>query len=485
MKITKESHMKKVIVMALFAFLSLGIVACQGETTTGPNTAITTETPDPVTIKYAAWNLGAIDSETNLERLMLQAFVEKYPWITVQIVERPKVPSPDGTGEVDQNWNEFLGANAARGTLPDVFFTDSVETTIMNDWSLDIASIALEDSEYLNISADLRNAANFGGKIMALPYAVYYFGYFINKTLFDDLNADVPEFEDTWTEFAAKVLDVANQNVTTGNGIAGISSVDRLLEWYPAQLNEDLGWFTYDGSRLHLDGSEFETTLSMYNSLMQNKALVFDALTPDEKNDAFGTTQTWETSKLAAFWEYTPVIGSMLDHAFDVDFIGTPGTEDSHKIPVVLDLMCISSQTQHPEAAYLLAKWMSFGKEGYLKRIDISDNVEGVVALNMTPLQPDSDLLDAFFGIYTTFTEFRKLVQHDSFIIEPNKYVPGYIKARWTGVFNASTNLGEVFDRVRNGEMNYADVKTIWNQKANAELTAAHNAVNNKLGVSG
>jgi len=105
--------------------------------------------------------------------------------------------------------------------------------------------------------------------------------------------------------------------------------------------------------------------------------------------------------------------------------------------------------------------------------------------LNMTPLQPDSDLLDAFFGIYTTFTEFRKLVQHDSFIIEPNKYVPGYIKARWTGVFNASTNLGEVFDRVRNGEMNYADVKTIWNQKANAELTAAHNAVNNKLGVSG
>ncbi len=495
--------MKRILTLALIAIFTLGITACTGESTTlmtsttvtttatGDSTLTTisstspatTESHDPVTVSYAAWNLGAIDSTTNLERLMLQAFVEEYPWITVQIVERPKVPSSDGTGEVDQNWNEFLGANAARGTLPDVYFTDSVETTIMNSWSLDVATIALEDPEYLNIASDLRNAANFGGKIMALPYAVYYFGYFINKTLFDEMNGDLPVFEDTWNEFSAKVLDIANQNVTTGNGIAGISGVDRLLEWFPAQLNADLGWYTYDGSILHLDGTEFETTLSMYNTLMQNKSLVFDALTADEKNAAFGTTATWEASKLAAFWEYTPVIGSMLDHDFDVDFIGTPGTDVAHKIPVVLDLMCLSSQTEHPQEAYLLAKWMSFGKDGYLKRIDISSNVEGVVALNMTPLQPDEDLLDAFFGIYDTFTEFRKVVEHDSYIIEPNKYVPGYIKARWTGVFNATTNLGQVFDLVRTGEMNYADIKTIWNEKANAELSAAQTAVLEKLGV--
>jgi hypothetical protein len=251
----------------------------------------------------------------------------------------------------------------------------------------------------------------------------------------------LPAFEDTWDEFTAKVGDIANQNVTTGNGIAGISGVDRLLEWFPAQLDAELGWYTYDGSALHLDETEFETTLAMYNALMQNKTLVFDALDADEKNAAFGTTATWESSKLAAFWEYTPVIGSMLDHDFDVDFIGTPGTDEAHKIPVVLDLMCISSQADDPEEAYLLAKWMSFGKDGYLKRIEISSTVEGVVALNMTPLQPDSDLLDAFFGIYDTFTEFRKVVEHDSYIIEPNKYVPGYIKARWTGVFNATINL--------------------------------------------
>ncbi|HRY77304.1 MAG TPA: hypothetical protein P5154_00895 [Candidatus Izemoplasmatales bacterium] len=476
--------MKKILSFAfltLFAFLLAG---CQTESTT-TTSGITTVSHDPVTITYAAWNLGPVDSTTNLERLMLAAFEAEYPWINVEITERPKVPSNDGISEVDQNWNEFLGANAARGTLPDVFFTDSVETTIMNDWSMDITDIVQADPEYLAISSDLRNAANYGGKIMAMPYAVYYFGYFINKTLFEEQNGDLPVFEDTWTEFAAKVGDVASQTVTTGNGIAGICGVDRLLEWFPAQLNPDLGWYTFDGRNLHLDGTEFETTLSMYRTLMADKALVYDALSAEEKMAAFGTTGTWETSKLAAYWEYTPIIGSMTEETlgFEVDFIGTPGTDASHKIPVVLDLMCLSSQTDHPEEAYLLAKWMSHGSQGYLKRIELSTTVEGVTPLNMTPLQPNETLLDAFFGIYDTFVEFRKVVEYDDYLIEPNKYVPGYIDARWNGVYNATTTLGQVFTSVLNGEMNYADIKTVWNQKANAELNSAIGAVLEKLGV--
>lgn len=496
--------MKKILSLSLVLLGCLAFVAC-GETTTTATTtgtaasvtttsgtASTTTTTttatvshEPVTLTYAAWNLGAIDNTTNLERLMLDAFEVQYPWITVEILERPKVPSPDGTSEIDQNWNEFLGANAARGTLPDVYFTDSVETTIMNDWSLDVKAIAEADPEFMNISADLRTAAEYGGHLMALPYAVYYFGYYINKTLFEENNGDLPTFEDTWDQFAAKVADVANQNVTTGTGIAGICGIDRMLEWYPAQLNPDLGWYTYDGTSLHLDGAEFETTLLTYNALMANKSLVYDALTSDEKMAAFGTTGTWETSQLAAYWEYTPIIASMLDTGFEVDFIGTPGTSASHKIPVILDLMCLASTTEHPEEAYLLAKWMSFGKAGYLKRIELSTTVEGIQELNMTPLQPDAELLDAFFGIYTTFTEFRKVVEYDDYLIEPNKYVPGYIDARWNGVFNATTTLGQVFDGVRTGTMNYADVKTIWNQKANKCLSDARAAVFEHLGVIG
>ena len=452
--------------------------------TTTPPTTQTTTPPQPVTITYAAWNLGPAQSENpNLERLMIQAFMQRYPWITVNIVERPKIPDPSGTSEIDQNWNEFLAARAAQGILPDVYFTDSTETIIMNNWVRDMSSIALSDPEFLNVASDIRNAANYGGKLMALPYAVYYFGYFINKTIFDESNADAPTFEDTWDEFTSKIKDVAVQNVTDGTGIAGLLGTDRLLEWFPAQLNSNLGWYTYDGSLLNLNGTEFEQTLQMYITLMQDKSYVYDALTAEEKTAAFNTTDAWGSSKLAAYWEYTPIIGSMLNYDFDIDFIGTPGTQDNHRIPVIIDLMGISSQTQNPEAAYLLAKWMSFGKEGYLKRIELSTTVQGVNALNMTPLQQDVELLDAFFGIYSSFTEFRKVVSHDSYILEPNKHVPGYIEARWKANYDVTQTVGQVFDKVRSGVLSYADVKNTWNSIANNELTLARNAVYRKLGV--
>ncbi|MDD4070607.1 MAG: extracellular solute-binding protein, partial [Candidatus Izemoplasmatales bacterium] len=389
--------MKKMLSLFLFTLLVLGFVGCQStsSSTTGNSSTTTdnsgsassstqtTEMPDPVTITYAAWNLGAVDS-VNLERLMLEAFEEEYPWITVEIIERPKVTDPSGTSEIDQNWNEFLGARASRGTLPDVYFTDSVETTIMNSWSRDMSDIAYDDPEFMNVSEDLREAANFNGKLMALPYAVYYFGYFINTSLFEEQNGDVPVFDDTFPDFLDKVSDIANQNVTNGTGIAGVVGIDRMLEWYPAQLNPNLGWYTYDGIALNLDSEEFEDTLDLYTSLMQNKSLIYDALTPEEQMAAFGTPNTWESNQLAAFFNYTPIIGSMTDLGFDVDFIGTPGTDAAHQIPVILDLICVSSTTANPEAAYLLAKWMSFGAAGYLKRIELSTTVEGVEPLNMT-----------------------------------------------------------------------------------------------------
>jgi len=503
--------MKKLVSLLVLAIFAFAIAGCQGTTTTASTQTTTTTTTTtgtgtttsasgdttnttltdttvshtPVTITYAAWNLGAIDS-LNLERLMIQAFMEEYPWITINIIERPKVPDPSGLTEIDQNWNEFLGAQAAVGELPDVYFTDSTETIIMNNWALDVTDIANADPEFLNISADIRNAANYGGHLMALPYAVYYFGYYINKTIFDNANADLPAFEDTFTEFTNKIKDVANHNVTDGTGTAGIVGIDRMMEWYPAQLNADLGWFTYDGSVLHLDSQEMEDTITLYQNLMTDKSFVYDAMTGDEQLAAFGTPNTWESSQLAAFWNYTPIIGSMMDLGFDVDFIGTPGTTAAHQIPLVLDLMGISSQTEHLPEAYLLAKWMSFGKDGYMKRIEIctSGDYPELETLNMTPLQPDADLLDAFFNIYYTFTELRKVVEYDNYIIEPNKYVPGYIKARWTGDYSATVTLGDVFDAVRTGEMNYADVKTQWNNLANHELELAHDAVFQKLGVT-
>jgi len=488
--------MKKIIGLSLIAFIALVLAACGGTTTdvttSGTNTTgatTTTEYHDPVTVTYAAWNLGAIDSD-NLEREMLAAFTEEYPWITVEIVERPMVPDTSGVGEVLQIWNEFLGARAAQGVLPDVYFTDSTEVVITNNWAREMSDIALEDPEFMNISPDIRDAANYDGHLMALPYAIYYFGYYVNKTLFENNNADYPVFDDSWDEFVVKLKQVAKQNVTDGSGIGGLFGIDRIPEWYPSQLSETIGWYTYDGSMLHLDGAEFEASLELMWDLAQDKSFVMNALTGEELEAAGLATQAWESSRLGAMWDASWNLASMLDREFDVDFIGTPGTDAAHQIPIVLDLMCVSSQTDHPEEAYLLSKWMSFGKAGYMKRIELSqledENGDPIYAtLNMTPLQADEDLLDAFFAIYPTFTEFRTVISYQEYIIEPFKHVPGYATARWNEEYNAVTTLGQIYDGVLAQSINYADVKTTWNAKANDALANARESVYEKLGIVG
>jgi len=486
--------MKRILSIALAILTAAAAVACetvttQPTTTTAGTAATTTEYHEPVNVTYAAWNLGAIDSD-NLEREMLAAFTEEYPWITVEIIERPMVPDTSGVGEVLQVWNEFLGARASQGELPDVYFTDSTEVVITNDWAREMSDLALADPEFMNISPDIRDAANYDGHLMALPYAIYYFGYYVNKTLFENNNADYPVFGDTWDEFVVKLKQVAKQNVTDGSGVGGLFGIDRIPEWYPAQLSQDVGWYTYDGSMLHLDGPEFEASLDLMWDLAQDKSFVMNALSAEELEAAGLATQAWESSRLGAMWDASWNLASMLDREFDVDFIATPGTEAAHQIPIVLDLMCVSSQTDHPEEAYLLAKWMSFGKAGYLKRIELSQLVDNegnpvFATLNMTPLQADEDLLDAFFEIYPTFTEFRTVISYQEYIIEPFKHVPGYAKARWNEEYNAVTTLGQIYDGVLAQSISYADVKTTWNELANDALETARASVYEKLGIVG
>jgi multiple sugar transport system substrate-binding protein len=68
-------------------------------------------------------------------------------------------------------------------------------------------------------------------------------------------------------------------------------------------------------------------------------------------------------------------------------------------------------------------------------------------------------------------TEFRKVLNHDSFIIEGLKTVPGYVQSRWTanyGTVNGiSYTIATLLDAIRDGDVLLADVKTQLNDRVN------------------
>lgn len=116
-------------------------------------------------------------------------------------------------------------------------------------------------------------------------------------------------------------------------------------------------------------------------------------------------------------------------YTWDLDFIGTPVVNGNKRVPIVADFFTIASNTKQPEAAYKLAKWMGFGKDGYLKRIELSKTIEGISQVNFAPLQNDADLLDAYFELYPAFTGLRAIVEAGNVVVEPPKFLPGYIQA--------------------------------------------------------
>ena len=488
--------MKKWISVLVLVFLLTLVTSCKKDDDDDDN-------PDQITITYAGWNLGNIE-DYNLERRMIDAFMERYPNINVEIVERPKIPDPTNPdSEIDMNWDEMLAAMAATGDLPDLYMYATVPTAVINGWAHDMTDVMQDDPELANVSEDIATGAVYNDKYFGIPQSNFYFGYFINRTLFENANLDAPEFGVTWEDLLGFAQDVST-TPSDGTGIVGFSGVDRIFEWMPAQFDGSLGWFTYNDQGFHLDSTAFADSMEIMQGFYdENKGqyaeYVWETSSVSQKAEwyAEGEGTQFEKGRHAIMWDATWAWGWMLPNLIDeeeglynmdIDFIGTPVVVDGvQRIPVVLDYLVAGQGTEHPEEAYLLAKWLGFGKEGYLKRIEIATQFPEAGSVNFAPLQQDDELFDAYLGLFPagTMTEYRKVLAHDSFIIEGIKIVPGYAAARWNyqyGTYNGvSYTIATMLDAIRGGTVNLSDVAVQLNERVNAAHDEAWQALNNAM----
>ncbi len=461
--------MKKIMIIVGAIFFTLGLFACTKDEVPSGKTVIT----------YASWNLGSAESEEpNMERLMIDAFMEKYTDIEVQIIERPKIP---GTNN-DLGWNEFLAARASTQTLPDVFQSDNIPYYVINDWAYNLTTIANADPEYINVSEDIRSVATYDGKVMALPNAVHYAGYVVNQSLYDSQGQDYPTVDSTFDEVIQMTKAAANHASTNNKGVVGFEGIEHIIHWYPAQLNPDFGWFTLSEDGFNLDSPEFATTMELYRTMRTDTTYVlealFDAAGAENSTvvlgDIFPEGDYFNNGAILIKWFYSWDFGWIQSkinsgqYTWDLDFIGTPVVNGVKRVPIVADFFTVASNTAHPEEAYLLAKWMGYGKDGYSERLNLSSTVAGISQVNFAPIQDDSDLLDAYFELYPSFSSLRSIIEDGTLIVEPPKYLPGYINARYQGTYDAENKMGDIINSLLAGEVLLADIKTQLNLRANA-----------------
>lgn len=214
-------NIKRIAALAMALTMTVGMVGCgSGQTEESQGSSSESGEKEPVTIEFASW-YAAEETTADTMYAMIDAFEEKYDWITVNVTEYAY-----------NNLSEQLLVRGAGGTAPDVSQVNAgwVPSLVEMDVLTSMNDLLSED-----VLNDFYESANEGfsydGQIMAAtmirnPFCMYY-----NKTLLEKAGYTEEDLQDlSWEDFNQMCLDIAALKTNDdGNVVYGRSLSTALL----------------------------------------------------------------------------------------------------------------------------------------------------------------------------------------------------------------------------------------------------------------
>lgn len=394
--------------------------------------------PEPTIVRLTHWGLGT-EEENNLMRRRVARFNETHTDIQIEILP------------FEGDYVEWLTAQAAAGELPDVFPVLNVPDFVIRGWLADISEVALDDSDWSLIPEALRNEITYQDRVLAVPEAFHYLGFYANLDLIElsGSEVDFTNFDFTLEEFTSAVRAMRDTSgITDGSGTIGLINTFEFVNWLPSILDSqsDIGHFVWNGQEFNFgadylnDALELSADLFTNNFTFESFGYVSDEDTASERENIFGTNDAmaaffngsigfvWDAS-----WGASGIHGNV-DELFNYDFVGLP---DGRAIGVS-DYLGISA-TADVEAAYIVARWLTFGVDGINAAFDIIDEASdaGVtLTMNGMPMNETPAISERWFEAFPK-PGFQRAFEAAAageleVLVEGNKSVPGFIEARFT-----------------------------------------------------
>lgn len=371
--------MKKIFVFIIMVAM-IFLVGCNGggETETDYWDADNNGIPDwqekEITLTYASWQHTDLDSVT-IESLMIDAFMEKYPNITVEMVS---------VGE-DWEWEQNIIALAEAHTVenptfPDVQLIRRLQTLLPYNFLADLGPMYDHDPDTKYIFEHLKNSGVFREGRYAIPTYIYPQLWIVNKDLLEEQDIAMPSYDWSWEEMEA-IAKAVNNETTHIIGLYGIQDVYKYESGatpFIMELPKVLKLKTdpvaaKSWGAMGFDGTKFNFTDDVYLQAMNKLATALDegwcklGLDADTKLSYYGdeSIELTKQGKVAIWrqesWAFKNYMKTL---EFEWDVYPGPGGVTGGNT----DIMGVSSLCQHKQAAYQLVKWMSFSEEGILTR---------------------------------------------------------------------------------------------------------------------
>ncbi len=426
--------MKKLLSLVLACFMILSLVPAMAE-----DTGLPPMTTENITLTVAHWGQAEAGEPEVIEALIAQ-FEEAYPNINVEFVS------------IDQNtWDQGLTNLASTGNLPDVFWVFNVSRAVENEWALDITYYMENDPDAQQLYPAMREAAKINGKNYSYPAVQFPHMMFMNTTLFEQYNVELPAVDWTWDDYF-ELADELSHPEEYNFGVSNPLYVDL----FPAAMNGNQGKFGWDGQKYNFDDVWVNATETRAE-VINNK--ICEWMTEEEKEAVLGDPGAWPPGKgrtaMHIDWPWTIAMFQTTvpqETGCEYVFYPLPMGEGKGELTIV-DNGVISASTQYPREAWELSKWMSWGPQAALKRQETYRSLGYAVSRMPVVSTPEvwQDLLDNAADDMKPFFE-GVLTRGVDFVPSNWQFAPG-----WSTI-ETYYNNNDIDGKIVRGELSAADV---------------------------
>lgn len=420
-------------------------------------------TSEEITLKYFHF-----DQDETVQYLA-DVFMELYPNIKVEAVY-------ENVG----TYQDTLTAMFTDGDAPDVIMYSDADAALKNMWLQDISSYYNSDNETKELASTV-NDAGLGcfetSKRYAVPVKFFPSAVYVDRNVLKKLNLAIPTQNWTWSDMI-NIIKSATTDIGDGLSYYGLGYYNRLDSYYGIASSQDIiGEFGFDGTDFDLGAwavgeQEFSNLkLDGYIAPSQNSKAMLKW---------YGDQTAWcgLTGHVAlfseAFWTFQNLWNTADYEQYNLDIVPyvipavseADASADHHSIATI-DFGGVSLSCTYPREAYELLKFMSFGRDGWLTRIQLYNDESKVNASGIAlkhdvmpaPITTNEEVWEAYIDMYCAGMDDEHVqLWKDYFAscMQPIPYgwesIAGYISF-CNGYFNA---LG-IHDLVDGGTAKAAD----------------------------
>lgn len=466
---------KRILACALAAMMLLGMVSISGaEGVTGEYEEVvingityhraTDMTTEPITLTYFHFD------QNETVQYLADRFMELYPNITV-IVQYENVATYDDT---------LLNLVSTRST-PDIIMYSDCDFALSNMLLSDISAYWDSDPETQYIASTI-NDAGIGTFMTSGRYAVpvkfFPTGMYIDRNVLDTLNIEEPTRNWTWSDMIRLIRNATVLDSPDGMAYYGCGYYNRLDSYYGIAASQDIiGEFGFNGRTFDL--GVWAVGEQQFSNLKLG-GYIAPSTETQEMEDWTGDWESWAgaTGHVAlfteAFWTFQGTWNTAAYEQYNLDIVPyvVPAVSDEdasadHHTIATIDFGGITPTCQHPREAYELLKFMSFGVDGWMTRIEIYNNESLTNSSGLAlkhdvmpcPITTDEAVWDAYIDMFCAGMDDEHIQcwrEYFASCMQPIPYGWTSIAGYWDYCNEYFNNIG-IHDLVDTGKAKAAD----------------------------